>query len=242
VRGWCRAVFIPVQGGCSPRTLAADGRSTALSLRTKGGHSGSQLLAELGCAQMPSPVVVSNMSVSIGSRERVVWCVLLQMLKRVLNHARPDDAPKTDPGMPSSHANSECMLVAAQAAALHHAALSCSHTHVMRVVCSQQLAPVSLLHRHSRGRHGSSVAQRRDQCVRSCSAGLNFLSVYAALSLVYHTHSSPTAVVLAPAVIVLGLFKVSCTHQAAVRSTRLWCWLQAGRLSQGKACRLPCPA
>jgi hypothetical protein len=44
--------------------------------------------------------------------------LLAQVLKRVLNHERPGGAPKSDPGMPSSHANSE----RARAAGLHTAA------------------------------------------------------------------------------------------------------------------------
>jgi hypothetical protein len=43
-------------------------------------------------------------------------------------------------------------------------------------------------------------------------AGLNFLSVYAALSLGYYTHNSPGALVLAAATVCLGIFKVGmCT-------------------------------
>lgn len=50
--------------------------------------------------------------------------------------------------------------------------------------------------------------------------GLNFLSVYAALSLAYHTHNSPGALVLAAAAVGLGAFKVggtafTCMHSAA---------------------------
>lgn len=82
--------------------------------------------------------------------EYAAWCVvgavlssfLCKVLKRVLNHERPDNAPKTDPGMPSSHANS-----------------------------------------------------------------LNFLSVYAALSLAHHVNSSPGALALAAAAVGLGVFK-----------------------------------
>jgi hypothetical protein len=40
---------------------------------------------------------------------RLSCCV--QVLKHVLNHERPDNAPKADPGMPSSHANSTCSLL-----------------------------------------------------------------------------------------------------------------------------------
>jgi hypothetical protein len=42
-----------------------------------------------------------------------------------------------------------------------------------------------------------------------CPAGLNFLSVYAALSLNYHTRSHPTAVGLAVCSVALGAFLVS---------------------------------
>lgn len=44
-------------------------------------------------------------------------------------------------------------------------------------------------------------------CLNTC-AGLNFLSVYAALSLAYHTHNSPGALVLAAVAVGLGVFKV----------------------------------
>jgi hypothetical protein len=54
----------------------------------------------------------------------------------------------------------------------------------------------------------------------SALAGLNFLSVYAALSLAHHTNNSPGALALAAAAVGLGAFKVSfsnprlcsCTH------------------------------
>jgi hypothetical protein len=45
-------------------------------------------------------------------------------------------------------------------------------------------------------------------CCPGCAAGLNFLSVYAALSLAYHTHNSPGALVVAAAAVGLGIFKV----------------------------------
>ncbi|WIA11742.1 hypothetical protein OEZ85_011837 [Tetradesmus obliquus] len=81
--------------------------------------------------------------------EYAAWCVvgavfsafLCKVLKHVIRQERPDQAQKSDPGMPSSHANS-----------------------------------------------------------------LNFLSVYAALSLNYHTRSHPTAVALAVCSVTLGVF------------------------------------
>lgn len=35
----------------------------------------------------------------------------VQVLKHVINQQRPDNGQKSDPGMPSSHANSECRLL-----------------------------------------------------------------------------------------------------------------------------------
>jgi hypothetical protein len=55
----------------------------------------------------------------------------------------------------------------------------------------------------------TTVTQHTPLCTRCCAAGLNFLSVYAALSLNYHTRSHPTAVGLAVCSVALGAFLVS---------------------------------
>jgi dolichyldiphosphatase len=55
---------------------------------------------------------------STGASPRACWDVAgavassgaCKLLKRALNHARPEGAPKADPGMPSSHANSLAFL------------------------------------------------------------------------------------------------------------------------------------
>eukprot|EP00878_Enallax_costatus_P010240 GHUV01010690.1.p1 GENE.GHUV01010690.1~~GHUV01010690.1.p1 ORF type:complete len:299 (+),score=103.24 GHUV01010690.1:436-1332(+) len=71
----------------------------------------------------------------------VLSSFICKVLKHVINQQRPDNAQKSDPGMPSSHANS-----------------------------------------------------------------LNFLSVYAALSMDYHTRSHPAAVAAAISTVMLGVF------------------------------------
>lgn len=53
-------------------------------------------------------------------------------------------------------------------------------------------------------------------CCVSALAGLNFLSVYAALSLAHHTNNSPGALALAVAAVGLGAFKVSSTNRGCV--------------------------
>eukprot|EP00879_Flechtneria_rotunda_P018785 GHRR01019718.1.p1 GENE.GHRR01019718.1~~GHRR01019718.1.p1 ORF type:complete len:211 (+),score=67.75 GHRR01019718.1:204-836(+) len=74
-------------------------------------------------------------------QEAAVFVVVVQVMKHVINEARPEHAQKRDPGMPSSHANS-----------------------------------------------------------------LNFLSVYAAMSLKHHTSSQAWAVVLAAFTVAMGAF------------------------------------
>lgn len=56
----------------------------------------------------------------------------------------------------------------------------------------------------------------------SYSAGLNFLSVYAALSLKHHTGSQPVAVGLAVSTVVLGAFLVRFSSKGSCHSFLLW--------------------
>lgn len=77
-------------------------------------------------------------------------------------------------------------------------------------------------------------------------AGLNFLSVYAALSLAYHTHNSPGALVLAAATVCLGIFKVGWLSDsqgllagiglAALRTVRVVWHVQAANWARKHAC------
>ncbi len=74
--------------------------------------------------------------------EHAAWAVLgavlssfvCKLLKHAINQERPGTAVKTDPGMPSSHANSECTCVAAINAANRASAPAHAHVSMSSVV------------------------------------------------------------------------------------------------------------
>ena len=120
--------------GAPPAPIAAAAAAAAAAPATPSGRPGGAWGDFLGVVNESTKFVVSAVAFATlvaFPNVQTCWCILGsvvnsingKVLKRVLNHERPEGAVKADPGMPSSHAVSLSYLsvYAARAVAVHGA-------------------------------------------------------------------------------------------------------------------------